>query len=204
MALVSRFGGGVTGLALLSVLVACSGTTAGTATPGPSSAPVTSSSGFPVPTVANPLPASLIQGDPCKALTDAQIGGLFTNTPTRSPAAKDTGVAKSCSWGDDDRGSIAGIQFVYAWKRGLADVYATQERGGFFKVLAPVQGYPVVAYGPSDDRSRGRCSVAVGISDNAAFEADATVARSEVSKGDPCDDARKIADLALTTLKGSA
>ncbi|MFF0146538.1 DUF3558 domain-containing protein [Amycolatopsis sulphurea] len=204
MALASRFGGIVTGLVLMSVLAACSGTTAGTATPGPSSAPVASSSGLPVPTIANPLPASLVRGDPCKALTDAQIGGLFTNTPTRSPAAKDTGVAKSCSWGDDDRGSLVGIQFVYAWKRGLTDVYATQGRGGFFKVLAPAQGYPVVAYGPRDERSRGMCSVAVGIANDAAFEADATFARSAVGTGDPCEDARKVADLALTTLKGGA
>ncbi|WP_233573823.1 DUF3558 domain-containing protein [Amycolatopsis panacis] len=186
------------------MLAACSRTTGGTATPGPSSAPATSSSGLPVPTVANPLPASLIQGDPCKALTDAQVKGLFTNTPTRDQVADDTGVAHACGWHDVDRGSLVMIQFVYAWKRGLADVYATQGRGGFFKVLAPVQGYPVVAYSPRDDRSRGTCGVAVGIADNAAFEADVQFANSAVGKADPCDDARKIANLALTTLKGGA
>ncbi|WP_376774757.1 DUF3558 domain-containing protein [Amycolatopsis jiangsuensis] len=186
------------------MVVACSGTTAGTATPGPSSAPAASSSGLPVPTVAQPLPASVVQGDPCKALTDAQVDGLFTNTPTRDHAADDTGVAHACSWHDVDRGSLVTIQFVYAWKRGLTDVYATQAKGGFFKVLQPVQGYPVVAYGPSDDRSRGRCGVAVGIADNAAFEADATVAQSATGTGDPCEDARNVANLALTTLKGGA
>ncbi|WIX83300.1 DUF3558 domain-containing protein [Amycolatopsis carbonis] len=200
MVRVSRLGGVVGVLALTSLIAACSGATGGTPEPSPSSP---SSTGPAVPKIEAPLPASLIQGDPCAALTSAQVDGLFTNTPTRDQAAKDTGAAKSCGWHDIDRGSLIGIQFVYAWKHGLADVYATQGRG-FFKVLAPVQGYPVVAYGPTDDRSSGACGVAVGIADNAAFEADVQFANSAVGKGDPCDDARKVADLAITTLKASA
>ncbi|MFI5611080.1 DUF3558 domain-containing protein [Amycolatopsis sp. NPDC051903] len=189
------------GLVVACAVAACSGTTGGN--PMPSADPTAPSADPSAPKVDSPLPASLIQGDPCTALTSTQIDSLFSNTPTRSPAAKDTGVAKSCSWGDDTRGSLIGIQFVYAWKHGIADVYATKGRG-FFKVLAPVQGYPVVAYGPSDQRSKGMCNVAVGIADNAAFEADVQFATSSVGKGDPCDDARKVADLAITTLKASA
>ncbi|WP_432850840.1 DUF3558 domain-containing protein [Amycolatopsis sp. CA-161197] len=187
----------------MGVVAACSGTTGGAVTPKPSTAAPSSSAGPQVPTIANPLPASLIQGDPCMALTPTQVGSLFSGTPTRDPAAKDTGVAKACFWSDVQRGSHVGIQLVYAWKHGLADVYAKKDQG-FFKELAPVQGYPVVAYGPSDERPDGRCGVAVGISDDAAFEADAQVATSAVGTGDPCEDARKVADLAVTTLKGDA
>ncbi|MFF4599451.1 DUF3558 domain-containing protein [Amycolatopsis sp. NPDC001319] len=183
------------------MLTACSGATEGNPEPGAVQSP--SSAGPSAPKIDSPLPATLVQGDPCAALTSAQVDSLFSNTPTRSPAAEDTGAAKSCSWGDDARGSLVGIQFVYAWKHGLADVYATQGRG-FFKVLSPVQGYPVVAYGPSDQRSKGMCNVAVGIADNAAFEADVQFANSAVGTGDPCDDARKVADLAVTTLKAGA
>ncbi|MEV8613139.1 DUF3558 domain-containing protein [Amycolatopsis sp. NPDC051373] len=199
MARVSRLAGAASVLALTCVVAACSGSTGGTPEPSPSSP---SSAGPATPKIESPLPASLIQGDPCAALTPAQVDSLFTNPPTRDQAAKDTGVAKSCGWHDIDRGSLVGIQFVYAWKHGLSDVYATQGRG-FFKVLAPVQGYPVAAYGPSDLRSKGMCNVAVGIADNAAFEADVQFANSAVGKGDPCDDARKVADLAITTLKAS-
>lgn len=198
---VSRFVSVAAGLAVACTLTGCSGTTPGT--PEPSASSTALSTDPSVPKITSPLPPALIQGDPCAALTSAQVNGLFSKTPTRSPAAKDTGVAKSCSWGDDSRGSLVGIQFVYAWKRGLADVYATQGRG-FLKVLAPVQGYPVVAYGPSDERSKGMCNVAVGIADNAAFEADVQFASSAVGQGDPCDDARKVADLAVTTLKAGA
>ncbi|MEV6904211.1 DUF3558 domain-containing protein [Amycolatopsis sp. NPDC051372] len=185
------------------MLAACSGTTGGTATTASSAAPPVSSTGSTVPAISNPLPASLIQGDACAVLTAAQVGTLFSRTPTRDAAPTDTGVAKACYWHDVERGSLVGIQLVYAWKNGLATVYAKQGQG-FFKVLAPVQGYPVVAYGPSDDRSRGGCGVAVGIADNAAFEADVQVANSAVGTGDPCEDARKVADLAVTTLKGGS
>ena len=197
---VSRLCAAIAGVVVVGVIAGCSGSTEGSATPESRPAPSPSNA---APTIAQPLPASLIQGDPCTVLTPAQIGTLFTGTPTRTPVATDSGVAKYCSWGDDARGSLIAIQLVYAWKHGLADVYAKRGQG-FFKELAPVQGYPVVAYGPSDERARGMCSVAIGIADNAAFEADATVGRSAVGKGDPCDDARKVADLAVTTLKGDA
>ncbi|RJQ85449.1 DUF3558 domain-containing protein [Amycolatopsis panacis] len=201
MAGVSRFGGVAALLVVTCAMAACSTTTAGIPEPGATSSPASADPA--VPKVDHPLPSSLIQGDPCAVLTSAQVDSLFSNTPTRSPQ-KDTGVAKFCSWHDLERGSQVAIQLVYAWKRGLTDVYATQGRGGLFKVLAPVQGYPVVAYGPRDDRSKGSCGVAVGIADNAAFEADATVASSAVGTGDPCEDARKVANLAVTTLKGTA
>ncbi|MET7993100.1 DUF3558 domain-containing protein [Amycolatopsis sp. NPDC005232] len=199
-----RVGTAVGVVATLCGLAACSGES-GTATPAPSSAsPSTGQqSGSPVPKVSNPLPASVIQRDPCTVLTQAQIDGLFSGTPTQG-AVQDTGAAKSCSWSDLDKGSLVGIQLVYAWKDGLSSVYNTQGQGGFFKVLSPVQGYPVVAYGPHDERSQGRCSVAVGIADNAAFDVDVTLARSAVGQADPCEDANHVADLAVTTLKGGA
>jgi hypothetical protein len=197
---VSKFCAAIAGVAVLGVIAGCSGATGGSATPESSPAPSPSNA---APAIAQPLPASLIQGDPCTVLTPAQVATLFTGTPTRDPAADDTGVAKYCAWGDNVRGSLVSIQLVYAWKNGLATVYAKQGQG-FFKVLAPVQGYPVVAFGPSDERADGRCSVAVGIANDAAFEADVKVANSAVGKGDPCDDARKVADLAVTTLKAGA
>lgn len=203
MHLASRICLGSTGLAAALLVAACSGTTAGTATTEPRTVPPATRTGSNVPAIASPLPVSLIQGDPCSVLTPAQVGTFFSSTPTRDPGAKDTGVAKACYWSDIQRGSHIGIQFVYGWKRGLADVYAKKGQG-FFKELAPVQGYPAVAYGPSDERPDGRCGVAVGIASNAAFEADAQVASSAVGTGDPCKDARNVANLAITTLKGSA
>lgn len=156
------------------------------------------------PKIADPLPASLIQGDPCKVLTDSQLKTLFSGASLDVQPSRDTGVAKQCHWANLDRGSGVSVQLVYAWTDGLGHVYAKKNEG-FFKELAPVQGYPVVAYGPTDDRSTGRCSVAIGIADNAAFEVDVKLADSQTGKNvDPCQDAQHVADLAVTTLKGGA
>ncbi|WP_328606706.1 DUF3558 domain-containing protein [Amycolatopsis sp. NBC_00345] len=159
------------------------------------------SSVFAPPKITNPLPAGTLDGDPCRALTPSQLTTFLGASATGKPS--DSGLAKTCHWANNDRGSLITVQFVYIWRDGLGHVYAKKDRG-FFEELAPVQGYPVVAYGSRDDRSTGRCGVAVGIADNAAFEADATISRSNVGKTDACDAARRISDAVVTTLKGGA
>ncbi|WP_329072052.1 DUF3558 domain-containing protein [Amycolatopsis sp. NBC_01480] len=153
------------------------------------------------PKIASPLPAGALNGDPCQALTPGQVTTLLGVPATGE--AQDTGLAHMCHWANLDRGSSISVQFVYAWPDGLRAVYAKKNEG-FFKELDPVQGYPVTAYGPEDDRPTGRCSVAVGVADNAAFEADATISRSKVGQADACDSARRISDAVITTLKGGA
>ncbi|PKV92933.1 uncharacterized protein DUF3558 [Amycolatopsis echigonensis] len=197
-------------LALAAGLVACSGNGGKADPPGqslPGAESPSSNAQQPAsdtPKIANPLPASLVQGDPCKVLTDAQVKTLFSGVSPAVQPSQDTGVAKQCRWSNPSRGSGIGVQLVYAWKDGLGHVYAKKNEG-FFKELAPVQGYPVVAYGPSDDRATGRCSVAVGIADDAAFEVDVKLANDQVgSSADPCQDAQHVADLAVITLKAGA
>ncbi|MET9263031.1 DUF3558 domain-containing protein [Amycolatopsis sp. NPDC004079] len=193
-------------LLLAAGLAACGGN-GGKPDPLPSTGSPSSDAQRPsseVPKVASPLPASLVQGDPCKVLTDAQVKTLFSGVSPEVQPSQDTGVAKQCRWSNPSRGSGIGVQLVYAWKDGLGHVYAKKNEG-FFEELAPVQGYPVVAYGPTDDRPTGRCSVAIGIADDAAFEVDVKLADSQAGKGaDPCQDAQHVADLAVTTLKGGA
>ncbi|MDT8915853.1 DUF3558 domain-containing protein [Amycolatopsis sp. PS_44_ISF1] len=151
--------------------------------------------------VTNPLPAGTLDRDPCRALTPGQLTNLLGATTLGEPS--DSGIARTCSWANNDRGSLITIQFVYIWRDGLGHVYANRD-AGFFKEMDPVQGFPVVAYGPDDERSIGRCGVAIGVADNAAFEADATISRSNVGKTDACDAARRIGDAVVTTLKGVA
>ncbi|GAB3368511.1 DUF3558 domain-containing protein [Amycolatopsis echigonensis] len=195
----------VLGLAASALALSACSSTPGTAqtppTAGPS--PTTSTAGSGAPKVANPLPAGTLDRDPCSTLTAAQVNALLGASATGEP--QDTGVAKMCHWANLDRGSGISVQLVYAWKDGLGHVYAKKNEG-FFKELEPVQGYPTVAYGPSDDSSTGRCGVAIGISDTMAFEADATISRSNVGKpgSDPCEAARRIGDAVVTTLKAGA
>ncbi len=197
-------------LALLGIaastllLSACSGNP-GNAQPttSPGSSQTTAAAGPGTPKVTNPLPPGTLDRDPCSTLTASQVNTLLGTAATGEP--QDTGIAKMCHWANADRGSGISVQLVYAWKDGLGHVYAKKNEG-FFKELEPVQGYPAVAYGPSDDSSTGRCGVAIGVSDTMAFEADATISRSNVGKpgSDPCDAARRIGDAVVTTLKGGA
>jgi hypothetical protein len=163
--------------------------------------PQSTGSGAAPPKIANPLPSGTLDGDPCAALTSNQVIDLLGVSTTGK--ALDSGVAKTCHWANLDRGSSLTVQFVYAWRDGLGHVY-TKKNEGFFQELEPIQGYPVVAYGQEDGRPTGRCSVAVGVADNAAFEADVTISRSNVGRGNACDSARRIGNDVVTTLKSGA
>ena len=192
-------------VATMAGITGCAGDP-GEATPAPST-PAAPSDATPAsgsaPEVANPLPRSVIQQDPCATLTPAQVDQLFTKSKPTGEAS-DTGAAQACSWSDTERGSIATVQLVYAWTNGLDTVYSKRNEAALFEELEPVQGYPTVAYGPTDDREQGMCSVAVGVADDAAFEADASLPDSSIGKADPCDAARTLANHVVTTMKGQS
>jgi hypothetical protein len=189
-------------VAMLATLAGCSDDTPG----GPSpSSPNTSAEARQLPyagapVVENPMPASVIQRDPCTVLTAGQIAELFDTPP--APQSDDSGIAKTCRWSDPRQGSSVNIQLVYAARDGLSQFYATKDAGDLWQPLEPVQGYPVVAYGAIDTReTTASCGVVVGIADNMVFEADVNVSDSKAGDADPCLVARRVADLAITTLK---
>lgn len=200
------FGVGVLCAVLVGVVSACD-SEGGQAVPVPKS-PVTTQTGageqLPyagAPKVDNPLPPSIMDRDPCTVLTAVQVDTLFSDDPDPGEA-RDTGVAHSCDWSDLNKGSMVGVQLVYGLHDGLSQVYAKKDQAAFFDEGQPVQGYPTVAYGPVDDRPNGGCNVSVGVADNLVVQADAKLPRSSVGKDDPCDAARQVADLVVTTLKG--
>ncbi|MDT8913551.1 DUF3558 domain-containing protein [Amycolatopsis sp. PS_44_ISF1] len=182
-------------LALAAALTACADRD-----PGPSArtAPDPSPVGTAPPKVAHPMPAGVLGSDPCRALTPSQLTTLL-GSPVHSGGPEPSGVANTCSWGNLDHRSLITLQFVFIWQDGLGHVYAKRNEG-FFRELQPVQGFPVAAYGPDDESSLGRCGIAVGVADNAAFEVDATISLSHIGKTDPCEAARRIADAVITTL----
>jgi hypothetical protein len=155
------------------------------------------------PRVSDPLPASVMERDPCTVLTPDQIAGLFAKPPTGEP--DDTGIANTCSWGDSRKGSLVVIQMLYAARHGLSQFYVNEDNNDLWMPLEPVQGYPVVAYSPIDTReTSGDCSVVVGIADNMVFQTGINVSDARLGEDDPCDAARQVADLAVTTLKQGA
>jgi hypothetical protein len=88
-------------------------------------------------------------------------------------------------------------------KLGLTSVYkARGKQYSFFMPLDAIDGYPIVAYGPVDERvSRGRCTIALGTSDTQAV--DINIARSEekIGKKDPCAAAHDVAAKVLGNLR---
>jgi hypothetical protein len=89
---------------------------------------------------------------------------------------------------------------------GLTSVYEAQGKEyQFFKPLEAVDGFPVVAYGVSDERTtRGRCALALGVSDTQAVDIHVAQSESNVGKKDPCVAAHEIAAKVLVNLRGGS
>ncbi|WP_329057751.1 DUF3558 domain-containing protein [Amycolatopsis sp. NBC_01480] len=196
-------------LALLGsalLLSGCSDDTGGIATPAPSSlAPVNLTPPYAgAPKVENPLPDSVISGDPCQdALTAEQVK---TDVGSGITGKRDSlaGVGATCEWSDLQSGALLKIYFTTKTKLGISQYYdQTQKVAKRFEILQPIQGFPAVAY---DTAAAGPesafCQVAVGISDTADFEVG--LSRSDSSKADPCKIAAEIAGDVATTLKQKA
>ncbi|WP_369871196.1 DUF3558 family protein [Amycolatopsis sp. AA4] len=152
-----------------------------------------------VPSVPHPLDTARFKQNPCATLTPAQISGLLGPSP-RVQADPQGPVGPACGW--FAQASVA-VLYPDINDLGLTSVY--RAKGGaypFFLPLAPVDGYPVVAYGEDDPRAgRGECDVAMGTSDRETLVV--SITQSAVHKGekDPCQSARDIAALALGNLR---
>ncbi len=99
----------------------------------------------------------------------------------------------------------AGILVIFTNldNRGLTSIYAAKDtKYPFFLPLAPVDGYPIVAYGLTDDRaSRGICQIAVGTSDQQTVDIGVTQSEQNIGKKDPCEAARGVAASVLGNLR---
>ncbi|MGK3207686.1 DUF3558 domain-containing protein [Amycolatopsis sp. MEPSY49] len=198
--------------ALLLAITACSTTNPGTPSPSTDTASTTtppeSGSAVPgpgVPKVPNPIDVTRFKQAPCDALKAAQVAellgpGVSGKSDLQAPAGP------SCAW-DSPRVSQAGVTVVFtnADQLGLTSVYAAQgKQYRFFQPLAAIDGFPVVAYGVNDERTtRGRCAVALGVSDTQAVDIHVAQSEGNIGKKDPCDAAHDIASQVLGNLRGA-
>jgi hypothetical protein len=190
-----------------TLLTSCTGKEAlsGTPTPAPASAPELPNSG--APKVDNPLPAKVLDGNPCdSALTAEQVQGYLGRTDP--PDSKDSELGPTCDWASDS-GSSAGIFLAYETKtgQGISLTYKNVKPKAkrWVDDLDPVQGYPTVGYvavGTTDNRT---CVVVVGIADNLAYSVSLSIGDAAVQTGkDACQLGRGVADTVLTNLKARA
>lgn len=190
----------------LFALAGCSSTAPGQAVPAEHTdqpAPSSTSDQVPgpgVPKVQSPIDITKFKQNPCESLTSAQISDLLGDGARVNPDPRGPG-GPGCGW--FSQAQIV-VVFPNVDKLGLTSVY--RAKGGaypFFMPLAPVDGYPVVAYGTADLRGRlGECNVALGTSDRETLDVSITQSAAHKGEKDPCESAREVAEKVLGNLRG--
>ena len=197
--------------ASLLVLTACTATNHGTPSPATSTSDLAASGtadqvpGQGVPKVDTPIDTTRFQQMPCNTLTASQINELLGSgvNPKSEPNAPG---GPTCYW-HSPQASQATVSVVYVNKNhsGLTAIY--KQKGTTFPLfvpMEPIDGYPTVAYGQTDQRSSGECAIALGTSDRDVVDVSVALSEDNIGKKDPCTAAHDVAAKVLGNLrKGS-
>ncbi|MEU5691795.1 DUF3558 domain-containing protein [Actinosynnema sp. NPDC020468] len=198
------------GLAACAVLAGCSTTTGGTATgtstassPPADTASNSTTTKHGAPRVTTPVDYATTEANPCGALTAAQVTALGLGS--LQGRDNSSAAAKACLWADESgpSGLSIGEGFVVGGG-GLDGVYLLRSSYRLFEPQAPVQGQPALLIDLADNRSRGECGLAVGLTDTMHMLVTVqsrTGSNPAPRIGEPCAVAREVADAMLTTIK---
>ncbi|MER6791680.1 DUF3558 domain-containing protein [Amycolatopsis mediterranei] len=202
-------------LSVVGLVVACSprtgneGGTSGSALPvSPGKNAVSSALPYAgAPKVPDPLPVSVLSGDPCAdALTHEQVvAAVGVDVPgKRGDLAQ---IGPGCTWFNRDTGGAVGVSYTINTHVGLSGVYAnTQPQSAVWKELPPVQGFPAVAYAGNNGGAvpEGFCQASIGLADSFSVDVSLTLGSSKRHTEDACSLITQIADMTVTTLKAKA
>ncbi|SEO78495.1 DUF3558 domain-containing protein [Amycolatopsis saalfeldensis] len=204
-ALVRRVSG--TAAVVLAALCAsaCSGTTGGTAEPGPSSSAPADPN---VPKVPAPLDVSAYTAKPCETVPSSVLSSLDYTAPgqAHTGSAGDTAAGPYCAWIAGAAGLSVQVGLLTGNRDrgigGLAGLYAGKASGqvGFLAPAPDVAGYPAVYTDLRDRRASGDCSLDVGIADDLVFSVSA---QGYQGQQDSCQAAGTVAAAVVSTLKGA-
>lgn len=194
--------------ASLLALAGCSTPKTGIANPTgtPTQAPSNTTDGVPeagAPKVEIPIDTTRFKEAPCNTLTAAQISELLGSDFNPKPDLNAQG-GPSCSWHVPNV-SQANVAVAYLTKNraGLTAIY--KQRGTTFPFFMPmdaIDGYPTVAYGRLDERSDGRCAIALGTSDQDMVDVSIAQSEANIDKKDPCAVAHAVTVEVLGNLRG--
>lgn len=150
----------------------------------------------------DPLPATVLSGDPCDALTRQQVQqALGEDAPRGTP--KSTEAGPGCNWQDSRSGAGFTVFFSNVTGEGLSGYYAnTRPRMKVWRELRPIDGLPAVAYKTADDDLL--CSVAVGLADDLAIDVVGGFGHAADGQADPCGGMRALAEAVVQNLKQKA
>ncbi|UMP02314.1 DUF3558 domain-containing protein [Amycolatopsis sp. EV170708-02-1] len=196
----------IVGAVALTVCACSPPATDGTAAPtsgGVSPSPSAPATAPPeIPKVESPIDLARFKQAPCSALTKPQVGDLLGATPDGQ--ARDGAAGPACTWViPSTTRPLISVVFTNTQDSGTAKIYAAKGKSyRLVEPLKPVDGYPLTAYGITDERSMGRCSAALGTSDTETIGIAAEQSEANVGKKDPCDVAREAAIRVLATIRG--
>ncbi|VVJ22662.1 Uncharacterised protein [Amycolatopsis camponoti] len=206
----SAAGGTPTAITRLGVAAAATLACAACASPAPlpQTVPAESSPSVPyggAPAVTAPLPATVLDGDPCTdALTPDQVE---TATGVRVPGTREdlAAVGPACTWSNHTTGGTVSVSYTRNTHTGLSGVYTnTQPQSAIWRPLPPVQGLPAVANASTRGQTPpiGFCQASVGLTDTLSVDISLHLGSSKRGIADPCGDPlQQICDLVITTLR---
>ncbi|MFI6031599.1 DUF3558 domain-containing protein [Amycolatopsis magusensis] len=155
------------------------------------------------PKIDHPIDITPMMTRPCDVLTDDEVVGLL-GTDTTEKRSDFTGP--SCGWGSfGPQAAFVAVGFPTVSNRGLTSIYRAKDAEyKFFKELAPVLGFPTVAFGYFDDtETRGSCHIAAGTSDRTTVDAAVTLSPRNRGTKDPCEAAREVLATALQNIQAA-
>lgn len=156
------------------------------------------------PKVSQPLPRSVLDGDPCRAALPQAELGRYWRVPTGAPKEDITStrtdapyLGPMCTWDQHSTGGRVTVTYVLDTHTGLSAVYENvQMNAKTWQELPAMRGLPAVAYAVDAQT----CHVAVGLADDLSIDVTANPGRNTSPQIGFCDPARQVADSVVSTL----
>lgn len=155
--------------------------------------------------VPHPLDVSKFLKHSCDVLTDEQVtkGGGDPASGKPDDSLNGAGYSSICRWKAADGSDASfGIGFIVSQEHGLSDTKKFHQRSRDLKVfkLVYIVGFPAYITRSKSDIDTNTCAVQTGVNDHIILLS--TVYDS--SKSGPCSGAQRLAEAAVSTLKGGA
>lgn len=159
------------------------------------------------PAVTSAVDTGEWEGKPCDVLPSSQLSSIGLKGVEAEPDLQSMN-GPQCSWYSTNTGSFGGAFLTKTPTgkppQGLSAGYANNKKNPFaIWQEVTVEGQPAVIANEKDQRNRGECGVSVGLRDDLAYSVRVTDPDKDFAN-DPCVFAKKIATLAVKTMKGGS
>ena len=153
------------------------------------------------PAVDNPLPESVVSGDPCQALTPEQVKTALGDGASQGERQDLDGLGPRCRWTHLSNQSSFAVTFQTEPGEGLSATYANAKpQMPVFNEVGPIEGFPAIEYKKSD--TDPMCTTMVGLADEYAISVTGTIGVDAEQEGkDSCKPGQQVASWVVANLK---